>query len=1189
MSENEAEDRPASADPAAWLSWTSQKQATASDPARSAWVSANAGSGKTHVLTQRVIRLLLAGCRPSAILCLTYTKAAASEMSNRVFERLAEWATLSDEALSDRVAAIEGKQPDLFKLAEARRLFARALETPGGLKIQTIHAFCEALLHQFPLEANVAGHFSVLDDRAAAVLLADARRTLLTATANEDDRALAEAFATVLDIADDTGLEKLISDIVAARGPIRAFIDDADKAGGVDAVLRRETGLAATETADTILAAFWPLDGLSGTTLEAYLSAAETLGSETVKKSAAGLRGLIRLTDAEARRAGLHKLFFTDGGSPRKIDNAFFSAALKKQFPQFENALIAAQEHVVACTERLRRLRMVEATLAALIIAERLIGDYEDLKRARSLLDFDDLIDRTATLLTRERVSAWVHYKLDQGIDHILVDEAQDTSPRQWQIVKALTDDFFAGETARRVERTIFAVGDEKQSIYSFQGARPERFAEEGREVSRRTQMGEAAFSPIRLLLSFRSTRDVLSAVDQVFLDPANARGLSPDGGEIVHASNRGREPGAVDVWEVIAAPPGLDEEDWTAPFDAVAEEAPINVLARRIADTLALWIGRETVTEKGKARPMAAGDVIVLVRKRDAFVNALTRTLKQRHNLPVAGADRLVLTKHIAVQDLMALGRFAVLPEDDLSLAALMKSPLFGLSEETVFELAARREERQSLWMRLREMAETNAALEPVVRRLSDLINHAREQSVHDFYARILGAGGGRRAFLARLGAEAGEIIDEFLTFALEQEENGLPGLQAFVSTLELEAPTVKREQDKARGEIRIMTVHAAKGLEAPVVFLVDGGSKPFNANHMPKLRFLAGGPLAGGLPVWLPLKDIGNGLTEADAERIRAGAEEEYRRLLYVAMTRAADRLVVCGYRGRQEAKDTWHAMITAALSADAARCRETTFSTPGENWQGLSWREAGAAEIGAVSVAAAEERAKAVLPEALGKPLPPQKALPRPLSPSGAAAVIETDTADLLVPSALFGRKGGGVPGSGLALERGRILHRFLQILPSFPAEERPAAARRYLERAVAHWPDHARASLVEAALAVIGDESLATIFSPLARAEVSIMGTLSLGRRDFAVSGRIDRMAVSGDAVEIVDFKTNRVPPAAIAEIPFEHRAQLAIYRAILTPLYPDKEIRCGLIYTEAAKTFWLEPALLDASLAELTAK
>ncbi|MCV3735112.1 double-strand break repair helicase AddA [Rhizobium sp. TRM96647] len=1178
-------ERPPADDPGAWLGWTSRMQAAASDPSASAWVSANAGSGKTHVLTQRVIRLLLAGCRPSAILCLTYTKAAASEMSNRVFERLAEWAVLPDDELARRVEQIEGTVPDRLKLAEARRLFARALETPGGLKIQTIHAFCEALLHQFPLEANVAGHFAVLDDRAAAVLLADARRSLLTATSAEDDAALAGAFSTVLEIADDTGLDRLIEDIVASRSAIRAFIDEAAAHGGATALLRERLGFGPGDDAGSLVDAFWPPPGFDMAVFRRYLDTALELGSDTVKASAADLAALPELPTAAGRRQALCDLFFNGGGKPASIDRAFLSKKVKDRDPEFEPFFVDLQAHVIACDDRLRRFRMFEATRAALVIAARLIGDYEDLKRGRSLLDFDDLIERAATLLTRSDVGAWIHYKLDQGIDHFLVDEAQDTSPRQWEIIGALTGEFFAGASARPAIRTVFAVGDEKQSIYSFQGARPERFAEEGRKAGRRAGDADALFRSIRLLLSFRSTRDVLSAVDRVFAVADHARGLSPDGDAVIHASNRGQEPGAVDLWEVIAPAETIDEEDWTAPFDAVPEKAPVNVLARRIADTLAGWIGRETVTEKGTTRPMRPGDVIVLVRKRDAFVNALTRALKQPHNIPVGGADRLVLSGHIAVQDLLALGRFALLPEDDLSLAALLKSPLLGHSEETLMELAARRPEATSLWQHLQAQAPQDLFLGAVVRQLEAFIAIARELPAHDFYARVIGVLGGRAAFLARLGQEAGEIIDEFLSFALDQEENGLPGLQAFISTLELEAPTVKREQDKGRNEVRIMTVHAAKGLEAPVVFLVDSGGAPFTHTHMPKLRFLAAGR-SDTLPAWLPVKDLGNDLTDLDAQRIRAQAEEEYRRLLYVAMTRAADRLVVCGYRGKRPISGTWHEMVTAGLSGDE-RCSATEFSAGPDTWCGAVWREA-SPQAGTPGEAIAEtDETEAPLPEALGRPLPPLRHLPRPLSPSGAATVIDTGEADLRVGSALFATHAPS--GAGRALERGRILHRLLQVLPGLPETDRPAAAERYLERAVRHWPDRDRARLSADVAAIMQDRSLAAIFSPRSRAEVEIMGTLGLGRTDYAVSGRIDRMVVTEDGVEIVDFKTNRQPPASPATIPFEHLAQLSIYRALLAPLYPGQTIRCGLVYTEAPAVYWLEDEAMTRSLAELATK
>ncbi|NTJ09014.1 double-strand break repair helicase AddA [Rhizobium lusitanum] len=1176
---------PDSDDPGVWISWTTIQQSIASDPERSAWVSANAGSGKTHVLTQRVIRLLLSGARPSAILCLTYTKAAASEMSNRVFDRLATWATMPDEELKTRIADIEGAEPDIFKLAEARRLFAKALETPGGLKIQTIHAFCEALLHQFPLEANVAGHFSVLDDRAAATLLEDARRALLASATPHGDAELAQAFAYVLDLGDESGLEALLGDIVAKRNAIRRFTEAAERQGGLEATLLARLGLSADDTEAGIAEQYWPLPGLSGATLELYLTLADQKGGAKAQEIAYALRLAKREADAIARAEILEKVMLTAKGEP-KSDSQFFVKAMLADAPALSDAVAAARAHVVACRDRLKLMRMYRATRAALILADRLNRDYEELKKRRSQLDFEDLITRTADLLNKKGVGPWIHYKLDKGIDHILVDEAQDTSPIQWSVIQSLAEDFFAGESARPTLRTIFAVGDEKQSIYSFQGARPERFSEESDRTRRRVDASGLRFSSIRLPLSFRSTADVLGAVDHIFTSPENARGLSAVNEPVVHRSSRIGHPGAVDLWEMIAPEPAAKEEDWTAPFDSTPESAPPAILARRMAQTIGNLIGRETIIEKGKARFIEAGDILVLVRKRDSFVNALTRALKRRGNIPVAGADRLVLTSHIAIQDLLALGRFLLLPEDDLSLCALLKSPLFDLSEEDVFAVAAYRDDHESVWSHLQRFAEDgHDRFSRAVEQLKTFLALSKSLAVHDFYARVLGSFGGRRQFLARLGTEVSDILDEFLTFALDHETGGLPGLQSFISTLELEAPTVKREQDKGRNEVRIMTVHASKGLEAPIVFLVDGGGKAFTHTHLPKMRLIETGKDQIPLPVWVPVSALANSLTQADTARLQSLTEEEYRRLLYVGMTRAADRLIICGYRGIRENSDTWHAMISAALRQDEQHCTLRTFSGADGDWQGLSWRIAQVKLDFEIMPEPEKLMERAGLPAGLSRPLPPQRNLPRPLSPSGVGTVIDDEADNLLVTSALFGEKAK----SDYALQKGRFIHRMLQTLPDIAPEDRADAARRYAERAARFWPQAEREALIGSVMALLSHPDLQGTFSAHAQAEVSIMGTLTLGSQSYAVSGRIDRLAVLDDRIVILDYKTNRVPPGSERDIPFAHKAQLAIYRSILSPLYPGKRIDCLLVYTENASIYTLSDDALALALAELQTK
>ncbi|MDA4845308.1 double-strand break repair helicase AddA [Hoeflea poritis] len=1166
------------------LDWTTRQQGLASDPVRSAWVSANAGSGKTHVLSQRVIRLLLSGCRPSAILCLTYTKAAASEMSNRVFERLAEWTVLNDSELGKRLRHLEGRRPDAERLAFARRLFARALETPGGLKIQTIHAFCEAVLHQFPLEANVAGHFEVMDEAAAARLLDEAREKLSSAVARGDDTDLTAAFNTVLEAGGERGLEDLFGELVRKRQPIRQFLAAAERAGGVEPVLRKALNIGPSETEDDLWPQAWPLPSLSQDDLDAYRAVALGQTAQTPKTKSQELLAAVRETDPCRRFEALLAVFLKQDGNPRNFRNAA-SAKVRQVFPEIGEKLDAAAMHMMALLDRLKTLRMIDATCAALELARRLDRDYETLKRRSGLLDFEDLVTRTAGLLQRDGAGPWVHYKLDRGIDHILVDEAQDTSPDQWAVIAKLAEEFFAGKSSREDIRTLFAVGDEKQSIYSFQGARPELFHETGRMVGKRAFAAERRFDALNLYLSFRSTGDVLLAVDTVFADEANRKGLSAADEGVAHAAHRARDPGAVDIWEMIGKEAADDHEDWKAPFDATPESSPPAVLARRVAGTIRDWLdsGRTRI-DKGEPRKLTAGDILVLVRKRDGFVAALMRELKRRH-IPVAGADRLRLVEHIAVEDLMALGRTMLLPGDDLSLCALLKSPLFDFSEDDIFRLAAQRAEGLSVFAHLAELARNGGRWASAHEYLTELMALADRMPVFDFYARILGRDGGRAKFLSRLGTEASDVLDEFLNVALEHETAALPGLQAFLANLEASSPEIKRELEQGRDEVRIMTVHASKGLEAPVVFLVDSGGKPAESTHVPKLRELAVDKTVGPLPpavLWVPGKAVANTATEALKDAILNASEDEYRRLLYVGMTRAADHLVVCGYHGIRKPNDRhWHRMVAEALEGHAAG-RTATYSAAGQEWQGLHFSTVQDERKPVAPEPEPEPDVVSAVPGRLLVPLTAAERLPRPLSPSAVGAVIDEDALSAPAGSPLFDRS----QADGRPMERGRIVHRLLQLLPGIAPGTREAAAVRYLQRVIGGWPQQERDRICETVLAILQDARFAPCFAPASQAEVSLMGTLRVAGSDRAVSARLDRVAVTDDRVLIVDYKTNRPPVLRAEDVPNGHLVQMALYCALMRPLYPGRPVEAALLYTEAPALVPLPADRLASALADL---
>jgi ATP-dependent helicase/nuclease subunit A len=1141
---------------------TKKAVSEASNPFGSAWVSANAGSGKTFVLSQRVVRLLLAGADPGRILCLTFTKAAAAEMSKRVFATLANWTMLSKAELTKEIADIDGATPDDNRLAAARRLFARALETPGGLKIQTIHAFCERLLHQFPFEANVAAYFEVLEERDSMVLKINARRLVLARAAHQPDGPLGAALATVLSHASDMTYEDALAKFVDERDRLQGWVE---AAGGRDAAfleLRAALGLDRTDSVLDLRKAIVTESLFDSDAVARLLALLEKSEKTTDQRAAARLAPYATAPTDEAKRDAWRDFFTTANGELRK-PGSLVTKSVKEDWSDLGERLENEIDRLEALFDRIKAAECFETSAAIYSLADAAISEYERLKTERGALDFEDLITKTVNLLSRSQAARWVQYKLDRGLEHILVDEAQDTNPRQWQVILALSEEFFSGAGASEAKRTLFAVGDEKQSIFSFQGAVPAWFARVQRDIGKKARAAGYGFADTKLHLSFRSTQTVLSAVDRVF-DPDRARdGVTTEEAWPYHTAARHGDPGQVVVWPLIEPPERPEPEDWASPLDHLDAKSPEVVLAERIATTIDGWLASgETIEATGK--PIHPGGILILTRTRGAQSDAINRALKTR-GIPIAGTDRLRLAEHIAIMDLVALGRVMLLPEDDLSLAALLKSPLVGLCEEALLRVAHGRP--GSLWDAL------GAAEDEVANRaraiLEDWRARADWQDPYAFFAGILGPDGGRQALMRRLGTEAEDVLDEFLAQALAFRRVKTPSLQGFLAWIESATTDIKRDTDMLRDEVRVMTVHGAKGLEAEIVFLVDTGAAPVHAGHDPKIVALGDDHVeAAPAPlVWMRGRKAMPDTVAAHLDRLRLRAADEYRRLLYVAMTRARDRLYVCGTRKRtSDAEGGWHGLIHTALEADSRRVEDSEGALVALEW-GTS--ESKASRKSELIQKVAD---KSPLPDWAGRPaLPPGPAEKR-LAPSSALRL--GDEAELPRNSPIT-RRGEAVDGS--ALQRGRLIHRLLQSLPDHPSDERRAVAEHFI---VSTAPEIDASSILTEVMAVLDDPLFAPLFTPGSRAEVEIAGRIALGQGEAVVSGRIDRLAVTGEHVFIVDYKTNRAAPRRIEDVPRELIAQLALYRKVLAAVYPDRSVVAALLWTEIPAFMEIPARMLD---------
>ena len=1152
---------------------TKSLQATASNPVVSAWVAANAGSGKTYVLARRVIRLLLAGADPSKILCLTFTKAAAAEMSARVFDELANWATLNDEALFKEIAELTGKPPSDIALNTARQLFAKALETPGGLKIQTIHAFCERLLHQFPVEANVAGHFEVLDDVGKEHLINEAQRSVLLEAADHPTSPIANALSDAIANASDTGYQQALAAYLHSYKKLDQWLE---QVGGIDGALQElasHFGISSNDTETGLKEQMLASPYMDGVYLE---SVRQELLQSSVKFEKMGviLTDALEPNPANVRVQAILSFYFTQKGEPRKI-SSIASKDIIEIFTDLEERVAQEQEHLSRLLDKQKALATLDATRALLILGSTVSADYQRRKADTGMMDFDDLIEKAAQLLEKPDAAAWVHFKLDQGLDHILVDEAQDTSPRQWDVVSHLANEFFTGESARLVDRTMFAVGDEKQSIYSFQGASPEKFFGMRNDFIKLSTAANKKFEKVSLSLSFRSTADVLGAVDLVFADEEIKTKLTKNPNEyVLHTAARLNQPGSVEVWKTFNAPPKLEhDDDWWKPLDRLAEDSKEVALAKKIATEIKTLTAGDVRLE-GTGETITAGDILILTRKRGPQVEAINRALKSQ-GVPVAGSDRLKLLDNIAILDLMALADFVLLSEDDLALAGVLKSPLIGLSEDALFDLSHDR--RGTLWNELYLRAQHGDA--PYVKAHEQLDRWRREADFvppFDFFLNILSRDLGRRAFLSSLGAETDEVLDAFLLQVQTYEQSEVPTLQGFVSWFRDGSVEIKRDMESSRDEVRVMTVHGAKGLEAPIVFLVNGGA-PYHAVHQPDILGLGDNDEAPF--IWKRGKEH---QTEAQVEslaRDKQSSMAEYYRLLYVAMTRARDRLYVVSTADKKGAtnKEGWYATIFNALSEDA-NCQKIM----GEDGEVERWRW----QMSTASALPAKdhEEQKADLyrpPNWLSERVGEAPTALNYLSPSKALGADELS--ENIDYSAGEVDAGADMLADIPPAERGTLMHRLLECLPAHAPTEQPIIAARYLSEVLPQASAESRAIMQAEVLAVLSHPDMAALFDEsTAKAEVTVAGRVDLEATSVMVRGQIDRLIVSDERVHIVDFKTHRKIVIEGAERKQIER-QLALYAKLLTSLYPDKEIVASILWTSQPRLETLNSQSLETAL------
>jgi len=1111
-------------------------QIRASNPDVSTWLSANAGSGKTRVLTDRVARLLLEGVSPENILCLTYTKAAASEMQNRLFERLGKWAMLDDRNLRNSLTKL-GLENRLNKqtLKQARTLFARAIEVPGSLKIQTIHSFCSSLLRRFPLEAGVSPNFTEIDEWTAQALCTEILENIST------DEINSISLANVSKFLSDVNLTDLLTDILKNRTVLSKFKSHSE--------ICSELGLNGNVSFGECLNKHF-----DSKDLKVIKILRESMKNGGVRdKAAAKKLSNIKSINLEFIKT-LEDILLYKGSTEKRPEysaktNNFASKAVLNEFL---NSSIEQINKLAARVEVFRQTRISyetsEKICALYDFSQIFLNHYTNEKLLRGWLDFDDLILKTQKLLIDPTIAAWILYRLDGGIDHILIDEAQDTSPTQWRIIEKISQEFYAGEGSRdKINRTLFVVGDKKQSIYSFQGADTFELSRIQKKFKKRFAEAAKPLKEFSLQYSFRSSPTILKLVDSI-LEKHESKNESELENTENHISFYSKLPGRVDLWPSIEKAEQPKDTEWQNPVDMPGKEDERVRLACLIADQINTLISSKSLIPERTGndyvmRKISAGDFLILVQRRSVLFHEIIKACKKR-GLPISGADRLKLMDEIAVKDLIALLSFLSSPQDDLSLATVLKSPLFSWSERELFDLAHDREDR-FLWEELKKRSDIFTHEYLVLNNLLASIDYLRP---YELLEKILNQYSGRANLISRLGAEAEDAIDALLSLSIDYEKQETPSLTGFLSWVSTSGFEIKRQLTKQENQIRVMTIHGAKGLESPIVILPETQKIKVELRD----KILVGEKIA----VWNNKKgETSRNEEEIKSKKIQA-LEAERSRLLYVAITRAETWFIAMS-AGKLDEK-CWYEKIKNSLQSSKAK--KQIFPTG----EGLRLEE------GNWSFAIEEKeyqskKSRNKLPDWIKKVSFQNKVQPK-----------------YLIPSDLGGSKtlskGNGLSEEEAALHGSRV-HKLLELLPKYSSQDWPEYSLKMLKaNRLFDGPPNVENAIKEA-LSVLTDPKFSYIFAKDVLSEVPFSAQLP-NLKNKKIYGIIDRLIVGSNNVQIIDFKTNSTVPKTANKIPLGILRQMSAYKLAIEEIYPGKEVSCYILWTAIKKIDHLEEDLLD---------